>query len=146
MNQGWLNVKCTLRNTLWKLNQTITKCIKKDEPENVVCKTAAILFRPKCVRKLHHTRCLHCHRVHCFALIPILKLAHYSDVIMGPMASQITRLIIVYSALYSGADQGNTKAPRHWPLCVEFTGDRWIHRTNGWSRGKCFHFMTSPWQ
>ena len=25
----------------------------------------------------------------------------------------------------------NTKAPRHWPLCVEFTGDRWIPRTNG---------------
>ena len=23
------------------------------------------------------------------------------------------------------------KAPRHWPLCGEFTGDRWIHRTNG---------------
>ena len=21
----------------------------------------------------------------------------------------------------------NIKAPRHWPLCVEFTGDRWIH-------------------
>ena len=25
----------------------------------------------------------------------------------------------------------NTKAPRHWPLCGEFTGDRWIPRTNG---------------
>ena len=25
----------------------------------------------------------------------------------------------------------STKAPRHWPLCGEFTGDRWIPRTNG---------------
>ena len=25
----------------------------------------------------------------------------------------------------------NIKAPRHWPLCGEFTGDRWISRTNG---------------
>ena len=25
----------------------------------------------------------------------------------------------------------NIKAPRHWPLCREFTGDRWIPRTNG---------------
>ena len=25
----------------------------------------------------------------------------------------------------------NTKAPRHWPLCGEFTGDRWIPRING---------------
>ena len=25
----------------------------------------------------------------------------------------------------------NTKAPCHWPLCGEFTVDRWIPRTNG---------------
>ena len=25
----------------------------------------------------------------------------------------------------------NIKATRHWPLCWEFTGERWIHRTNG---------------
>ena len=30
---------------------------------------------------------------------------HYSDVIMSPMASQITSLTIVYSTVYSGADQ-----------------------------------------
>ena len=30
---------------------------------------------------------------------------HYSDVIMGTMASQITSLTIVYSTFYSGADQ-----------------------------------------
>ena len=30
---------------------------------------------------------------------------HYSDVIMGVMASQISSLIIVYSAVYSGTDQ-----------------------------------------
>ena len=24
----------------------------------------------------------------------------------------------------------NIKAPRHWPMCGEFTGDRWIPRTN----------------
>ena len=23
----------------------------------------------------------------------------------------------------------NMKAPRHWPLCGEFTGDRWISHT-----------------
>ena len=28
-------------------------------------------------------------------------------------------------------------------LCGEFTGDRWIPRTNGLQRGKCFHLMTS---
>ena len=28
-------------------------------------------------------------------------------------------------------------------LCGKFTGDRWISRTNGQLRGKCFHLMTS---
>ena len=31
--------------------------------------------------------------------------SHYNDVTMGSMASQITSLTIVYSAVYSGADQ-----------------------------------------
>ena len=37
------------------------------------------------------------------------------------------------------------KAPRHWPLCGEFTGDRWIPGTKGQERGKCFNLMTSSW-
>ena len=45
----------------------------------------------------------------------------------------------------------NIKATRHWPLCWEFTGDRWIPCTKGQWRGKCFHLMTSscvvsPWE
>ena len=47
---------------------------------------------------------------------------NHSDVIMGAMASQTTSLTIVYSTVYSGADQEeNIKAPRHWPLCGEVT-------------------------
>ena len=56
---------------------------------------------------------------------------HYTDVILGAMASQITSFTIVYSTVYSGADERNIKAPRHWPLCGEFTGDRSTPRTNG---------------
>ena len=56
---------------------------------------------------------------------------HYCDVIMGAIASQITSLTIVYSTVYSYADQRNIKAPRHWPLYGEFTGDRWIPGTYG---------------
>ena len=37
----------------------------------------------------------------------------------------------------------NIKAPRHWPLRGEFTGNRWIPRTKSQFRGKCFHLMTS---
>ena len=39
----------------------------------------------------------------------------------------------------------HTKAPRHWPLCGEFTVERWIPCTNGQQRGKCFHLMSSSW-
>ena len=35
---------------------------------------------------------------------------HYDDVIMGAMASQITSLTIVYSTVYSDADQGKYKS------------------------------------
>ena len=45
---------------------------------------------------------------------------------MHAVASQITSLKIVYSTVYSDADQikENIKAPRHGPLCGEFTEDR----------------------
>ena len=45
---------------------------------------------------------------------------HYSDVIMGTMASQITGVRIVYSTVYSSAAKRNIQAPRHWPLWGEF--------------------------
>ena len=50
---------------------------------------------------------------------------------MGTITSEITSLTIVYSTVYSGADKENIKSPRHWPLCEEFTDDRWIPRKNG---------------
>ena len=59
-------------------------------------------------------------------------IVQYSDVLMGAMASQITNLTIVYSAIYSGADRKkNIKPPRHWLMWAEFTSDRRISRTNG---------------
>ena len=64
---------------------------------------------------------------------------HYNDVIMGAMAYQITSLSVVYSIVYSGADQRKHHTPRCWSLCGEFTGERWIPRTKGQYRGKCYH-------
>ena len=60
-------------------------------------------------------------------------LSHYNDVIMGTIASQITSLTIVYSTVYSDADQrkhqssaslafvreihrGPVKSPHKWPV------------------------------
>ena len=51
---------------------------------------------------------------------------------MGKMASQITSLTIVFTQPFIQAQfKEIIKAPCHWPLCGEFTDDRWIPRTNG---------------
>ena len=78
---------------------------------------------------------------------------HYDDVIMGAMASQITSLMIVYSTVYSGADQRKHKSsaslafvwgihrepvnfPHKWPVTrktfpfddvIMFSGLKWQH-------------------
>ena len=41
---------------------------------------------------------------------------------MTTMASQITSLTVVYSIVFRAQIKENIKAPRHWPLCGEFTG------------------------
>ena len=48
---------------------------------------------------------------------------HYNDVIMGEMTSQITSLVIVYSNVYSGADQRKHQSSASLILCGEFTYD-----------------------
>ena len=51
------------------------------------------------------------------------RLFHYNDVIMGAIASQITSLTIVYSTVYSGADQ------RKHQSSVSLAFVRGIHRS-----------------
>ena len=68
---------------------------------------------------------------------------HYNDVIISTMASQITSLAIVYSTVYSGADQ------RKHQSSASLAFVRGIHRgpVNSPYKGpvtrKCFHLMTS---
>ena len=47
------------------------------------------------------------------------------------------------STVYSGADKRKHQSSASLALCWEFAGDRWIPRTKGQWRGKCFHLMTS---
>ena len=71
--------------------------------------------------------------------------AHYNDVIMGVIASQITSLTIVYSIVYSDADQ------RKHQSSASLAFVRGIHRgpvnsPHKWPvMRKCFHLMTSSW-
>ena len=55
--------------------------------------------------------------------------AGYSQWARWRLKSPASRL---FTQLYFKAQiEEYIKAPRHWPLCVEFSGDRWIPRTNG---------------
>ena len=61
--------------------------------------------------------------------ISALNIFHYSDVKMSTMASQITGVSIVYLTVCLFQIKASIKAPRHWPLWWESTGDRWIPRS-----------------
>ena len=75
--------------------------------------------------------------IHCSLVL------HYIDVIMTTMASQITSLTVVYSTVYSDADQRKHQSSASLAFVWGIHRDRWIPRTKGQLRGKCFHLMTS---
>ena len=82
---------------------------------------------------------------------------HYDDVIMGAIASLIASLTIVYSSFFQTQIKENIKAPRHWPLCAEFTGDRfrvsiwwrhhvlWLNITRYWTQYERKHTLFRVW-
>ena len=51
-------------------------------------------------------------------------ISHYSERLKSPASRLFTQPFIQTQI------KKNIKAPRHWRLCGEFTGDRWIPRTN----------------
>ena len=71
---------------------------------------------------------------------------HYCDAIMGRVASQITSLTIVYTTVYSDADQSKHQSSASLAFVWGIHRDRWIPRTKGQLRGKCFHLMRSSWR
>ena len=64
---------------------------------------------------------------------------------MTTMASQITSLTVVYSIVYSGVDKRKHQRSASLAFVRGIHRDRWIPRTKGQLRGKCFHLMTSSW-
>ena len=70
-----------------------------------------------------------------------LHCSHYSGVIMGAMASKITTLMIVYSTVYSVADQSEHQSPASLAfVCGEFP----VNSPHKWPvTRKCFHLSTS---
>ena len=61
----------------------------------------------------------------------VVRPIHYGDVIMGAIAPQITSLTIVYSTVYSDADQRKHQSSASPAFVRGIHRDRWIPRTNG---------------
>ena len=59
------------------------------------------------------------------------KTLHYYDVLMGAIAYQITSLTMVYSTVYSDADQRKHQSSASLAFERGIHRDRWIPRTNG---------------
>ena len=78
-------------------------------------------------------------------LLTVKRTGYYIDVIMTAMASQVTTLMVVYSTLYPDADQRKHQSSASLSFVWGIHRDRWIPRTKGQLRGKCFHLMTSSW-
>ena len=116
-NQCWFIVNWTIKNKLqWDFPWNL---IDANVFEKVVCKMVSILFWSHLVKSPG----------------PMCATTtgnwHYGDVIMGAIASQITSLTIVYSTVYSDADRRKHQSSASLSFVWEFTGDRWIPRTNG---------------
>ena len=65
---------------------------------------------------------------------------------MTTMASQITILTVVYSTVYSDVDKKKHQSSASLAFVWGIHRDRWIPRTKGQLRGKCFHLMMSSWE
>ena len=128
----------------WNFNQNSYIFIHENLFQNVVRKMAAILSRPQCDNErppdtlnARGSSCKHCK----YGKWKSLRWRHNDHA--GVSNHQPRGCLL--NRLFRSKSKENIKAPRNWPLCGKFTGDRWISRTNGQLRGKCFHLMTSSW-
>ena len=99
---------CRLDGAKWKFNQNTTIFIEENAYENVVYEMASILSRPQYVNRIH-----------------------YNDVIMTTMASKINSLAVVYSIVYSGANQRKHQSSASLAFVRGIHRSRWIPRTKG---------------
>ena len=78
-------------------------------------------------------------------LLLVISLTVYIDGIMTTIVFKITSLTVVYSTVQLDVDQRKHQSSASLAFVWEIHRDRWIPRTKGQLRGKCFHLMTSWW-
>ena len=96
---------CTVMITRWR-NVPISECEIRVLMYSIIC-----TYHKQYVGNWNNVVALYV-----FRRPYLINEVHYNGVIMGSMASQITRLTIVYSSVYSGADQRKHHSPASLPF------------------------------
>ena len=117
LNQCWFIVNWNLMNKIqWNFNRNSNIFIEENAFEKVVSNMASILCRSQYVK--HNKPVTYAY----FLGYTGNTSHHYNDVIISVMVTQITSLTIVYSTVYSGADQ------RKYQSSASLAFVRGIHR------------------
>ena len=133
MNQYWVIVIETLgRKLRWNFIQNTNIFIHENAYENIVWETAVILSKGKWVKCVTIDLYLHSAAFPLRAADELCSIYH-DDVIKWKHFPRYWSFVqgIRRSPFVQAQTKENIKAPRHWPLLGEFTGDRWMPRTNG---------------
>ena len=90
----------------WNSYQNITIFIKENAFKDVVCRVSSILSRSQCVNTTNKIdQCQTTKQNKTGTVYIFIGIEHYSDLTMGEIASKITNFTIIYSTVYSDADQ-----------------------------------------
>ena len=126
-------IRTSATNMMVLAGQCISGLSQRNDLQHILlsCGTWTVITRgiTTVTKKAKHSN----KRIVCIFLGHIVSIWHYSGVIMGAIASQITSLTIVYSTVYSDADQrkhqssaslafvwgihwGPMNSPHKWPV------------------------------
>ena len=135
-------------------NFTFHICVNQNVPRVNFMHDLLINWQTMITQTVHATVSWRSHKqwlmIHTSELIMMIRqstadisIVHHIDVIMTTMASQITSLTVIYPNVYSDAHQRKHQSSASLAFVWGIHRDRWIPRTKGQLRGKCFHLMTS---
>ena len=99
-----------------------------------------------CFTLIQHQDCAGINSITCWKSSSVYQFHHYNDVIMTTVVSQITSLTVLYPTVYLDADQRKHQSSASLAFVWGIHRDRWIPRTKGQLRKKCFHLITLSWQ
>ena len=92
--------------------------------------SASMLFSASCCEQVFHCRIVACIHM-CYTYVQMTYALQWRHNGHNDVSNHQRHHCLFTQPFIQAQIKENIKAPRHWPLCGEFTGHRWIPRTNG---------------